>query len=140
MRLGLGFYALDETGEPVSCGLDGWSVSSFDFTPTIGRRVARDVVGDCEVSTMFLGLDHNYGDAGEPVLWETRVFSETSSLDREQWRCSGKRADARAMHDQMVARVTEFQKGETPRPPEPAAEPTPHRPFGVSTRSILLPR
>lgn len=26
------------------------------------------------VSTVFLGLDHNYSDDGPPVLWETMVF------------------------------------------------------------------
>ena len=40
---------------------------------TADRHVARDVVGDLFVSTVFLGLDHNFGP-GEPLLFETMVF------------------------------------------------------------------
>ena len=28
------------------------------------------------VSTVFLGLDHNFTEVGDPVLWETMVFGE----------------------------------------------------------------
>ena len=37
------------------------------------RRVAKDNIGDIEVSTVFLGLNHNFGD-GDPLLFETMVF------------------------------------------------------------------
>lgn len=33
---------------------------------------------DVDVSTVFLGLDHNYGDSGPPILFETMVFSGDS--------------------------------------------------------------
>lgn len=36
-------------------------------------RVASHQVGDVRVSTVFLGVDHGYGE-GLPVLWETMVF------------------------------------------------------------------
>lgn len=38
-----------------------------------GRRVAYDEIGDAKVSTVFLGVDHNY-DGGEPILFETMIF------------------------------------------------------------------
>lgn len=37
------------------------------------RRVGRTEVGGVEVSTVFLGTDHNYG-FGDPALFETAVF------------------------------------------------------------------
>ena len=37
------------------------------------RIVQQDDVDGVKVSTVFLGLDHNFGD-GEPVLYETMVF------------------------------------------------------------------
>lgn len=38
-----------------------------------GRRVAQDMVGKVSVSTVFLGLDHSFGE-GKPLLFETMIF------------------------------------------------------------------
>lgn len=38
------------------------------------RIVARDVVGKVLISTVFLGLDHSFGNSGPPILFETMVF------------------------------------------------------------------
>lgn len=38
------------------------------------RRVAADKVGDVLVSTVFLGIDHNWAGVGPPILFETLVF------------------------------------------------------------------
>ena len=43
-------------------------------------KVARESVGGVDVSTIFLGLDHSFGD-GSPLLFETTVFG--GSLDQE---------------------------------------------------------
>jgi hypothetical protein len=37
------------------------------------RRVAKDSLGEATVSTVFLGIDHQWED-GPPVLWETMIF------------------------------------------------------------------
>jgi hypothetical protein len=38
------------------------------------RRIAETVINDrCHVSTVFLGLDHNFR-GGEPLLFETMIF------------------------------------------------------------------
>lgn len=37
------------------------------------RKIKRTEVGDSVISTIFLGLDHNYGD-GAPLLFETMIF------------------------------------------------------------------
>lgn len=37
------------------------------------RIVAKTQVGDAEVSTVFLGIDHSYG-GGAPLLFETMIF------------------------------------------------------------------
>lgn len=42
-----------------------------------------DINDKCYVSTVFLGLDHNYF-GGEPILFETMIFG--GPLDGEQWR------------------------------------------------------
>ncbi len=38
------------------------------------RRVAYTEFDDCRVSTVFLGIDHNYSGDGPPLLFETMVF------------------------------------------------------------------
>ena len=55
------------------------------------RKVAKDSVEGTkiEVSTVFLGLDHNFSQVGPPVLFETMVFGLLDSeevMDRyETW-------------------------------------------------------
>lgn len=69
------------------------------FEATALRTVAKDKIGDADVSTVFLGLDHGFGQ-GEPVLWETMVFG--GPFDQTMERCSGTWQDAEAMHKRMV--------------------------------------
>ena len=68
------------------------------------RVVKQEKVGDTFVSTVFLGLDHNYGK-GPPVLWETMCFE--GKMAGEMDRCSGGREQAEAMHERMVKHVKE---------------------------------
>ncbi len=96
-------YILDEAGEPVKTDLMSWA-RQFEL-PAI-RTVKKEKIGESEVSTIFLGIDHGW-EGGPPVLWETMVFD--GKLDQEQDRCSGKRADALAMHERMVAKVKAAQ-------------------------------
>lgn len=58
---------------------------AYDFTVS-DRRVARDEYGDVTVSTVFLGLDHNFLKKGPPLIFETMVFG--GPLDQEQTRAS----------------------------------------------------
>ena len=69
------------------------------------RTIAREKIGDSEVNTVFLGLDHGFGK-GPPVLWETMVFG--GRLDQEQDRCSGTIEDAKRMHARMARRVADI--------------------------------
>jgi hypothetical protein len=55
---------------------------------TANRRVARTEIGDAEVSTVFIGLDHCFGFRGPPILFETMVFADDHPLDEIQLRYS----------------------------------------------------
>lgn len=57
--------------QPVPCELVEWAKAYED--PKNNRQIAVDVVGDVRVSTVFLGLDHGFGE-GPPVLFETMIF------------------------------------------------------------------
>lgn len=96
-------WILDESGEPVEePDLMTWAawIESADSA----RRVALETVcPGVEVSTVFLGLDHNFQERGAPVLWETMVFRNDDGDEMD--RCCGKRADALAMHRRMVQRI-----------------------------------
>lgn len=71
-----GNYILDEHGEPKAADLMEWAA----WFEAADRRVAFDRLFDgtddpVEVSTVFLGVDHRFGDGkGEPILWETMIF------------------------------------------------------------------
>lgn len=65
------------------------------FESTENRIVRKCQIGDSEVSTVFLGIDHAFG-GGQPLLFETMVFG--GPLDEEQRRCSTWE-EAEAMHD-----------------------------------------
>lgn len=72
------------------------------------RVVRKTTIGDAEVSTVFLGLDHQYGD-GPPLLFETMVFG--GKLDQEQDRCTTWE-EAEVMHEAMCERVRSTTEGE----------------------------
>lgn len=38
------------------------------------RHVGNDTIGDIVISTVFLGIDHNHGNDGKPILFETMIF------------------------------------------------------------------
>lgn len=66
-------YILDDGGNPVVArDLTKWGMWMFD--PGAHRNIALDELGDIRVSTVFLGLDHNWSDVGEPLLFETMIF------------------------------------------------------------------
>jgi hypothetical protein len=47
------------------------------------RVVKQEDVGPFWVSTVFLGLDHNWGD-GPPLLFETMIFRDVTEADRRR--------------------------------------------------------
>lgn len=54
--------------------------------PMERRRVARTTVYDgCEVSTVFLQLDHRFTNSGEPIVFETMVFGGPFDGDAERY-------------------------------------------------------
>lgn len=95
---------LDERGAIVPCDVLTWA----RWYEKADRSIARTEVADCEVSTVFLGLDHNYHEAGPPQWFETMVFG--GPLDQEQARYETME-QAKAGHQEMVSRVTDALKG-----------------------------
>lgn len=49
------------------------------------RRVALDEVGPFSISTVFLFINHDFFNHGEPVLFETMVFQDGTEFYREDF-------------------------------------------------------
>ena len=93
------FYVLDDKRQPHSATTEEWG--EFWINPN-NRRVAFDEVGDFQISTVFLGIDHSYGN-GPPVLFETMIFDGDNFLDYQE-RCATWE-QAEQMHQQAIAWV-----------------------------------
>jgi len=91
------FYILDghdPIPAPDALAWGQWLESAYD-----ARIVGKTRVGDRDVSTVFIGLDHQYG-SGPPLLFETLVFPECDDCQRySTW------DQAVAGHDATVGRL-----------------------------------
>lgn len=99
------YYILDDDNNPVpAASIEAWS-AWFEEASKSGRKVLRrtKVLDDCLVSTVFLGIDHGFGD-GPPILFETMIFG--GDFDGEQRRYSTA-TEALAFHDSLVALAKE---------------------------------
>lgn len=88
----------DRSGAPIEMLSWASKIESESY-----KVVSQTHVGEVLVSTVWLGIDHQFGD-GPPLIFETMVFG--GPLDSEQDRYPTEVA-ALAGHDQMVARVRE---------------------------------
>lgn len=63
-------YILDGKMPVKTNNIDEWA----RWYQTADRHVSRTEVDKVVVSTVFLGLDHNYSQVGPPLLFETMIF------------------------------------------------------------------
>lgn len=59
----------DREGRPMS--LEAWGKAMEDLE---GRRIAETFVGPYRVSTVWLGINHNFLGVGPPIIYETMIF------------------------------------------------------------------
>lgn len=95
----------DGTVEP--CTLEEWANEFQDMK----RCVGFDSVDRWDVSTVFLGLNHNYSFSGLPLIFETMVFEwvEGESHSRGCWRYSTK-VEAEEGHQKVLQRLMDGWK------------------------------
>ena len=90
-------------------GFDGEPISQEQWCDLFmaERHVALTTINDTvEISTVWLGIDHNFGLGGAPLIYETMVFG--GKLDGTQDRYANQHA-ALAGHDQLVATVIDAE-------------------------------
>jgi hypothetical protein len=95
-------WILDEHGQPKPVDLMTWA---YWLENAQNRIVKQEWIGEVKVSTVFLGLDHNYSlhHNAPPYLWETMVFN--GPMNGYMDRCAGNKEQAEAMHEKVVALV-----------------------------------
>lgn len=69
---------------------------------TADRQVKLSIQGDVRVSTVFLGLDHNFSDHGPPLHFETMAFVGHDDVGQERYTTW---AEAEEGHARWVAQV-----------------------------------
>lgn len=92
-------YAILNGHEVVPVSMEEWARTHHP--PSI-RTVAKTADGGITVSTVFLGLNHQYGD-GPPLWFETMVFGGPLDEVCERYTTW---EEAEAGHREMVRRVT----------------------------------
>ena len=80
------------------------SAASATFTGLTATGTETTLSDGRWVSTVWLGLDHNYAVDGRPLIFETIVFDKDgpSGDAQDMWRWATE-AEAIAGHDQIVA-------------------------------------
>ncbi len=68
------FYTLDDNNDVAPCDLEEWAKLYGEPYGRQRRRVDSIDIDDKHISTVFLGIDHNYF-GGKPLLFETMVFN-----------------------------------------------------------------
>lgn len=94
----IGRYILDKNHYPIKePDLTKWA----KWIETADRTVKKTKVGDVDVSTVFLGLDHNFM-GGTPLLFETMVFGGKYNEEMERYSTW---EEAEIGHEKMVDKV-----------------------------------
>jgi hypothetical protein len=75
-------YILDADNNPV---LEPDVVKWAKWYEIANRHVGNTVIGGIKISTVFLGLDHNFGGSGPPVLWESMIFGGENDDYQERY-------------------------------------------------------
>jgi hypothetical protein len=94
-------YILDVTGEAIA--VDD-PVEWGKWMQTGDRKVSETRIDGVLISTVFLGVDHNFREVGPQILWETMIFG--GKHDQYQDRYTS-RADAVEGHLKAVAMIVE---------------------------------
>lgn len=95
----------DRAGSPIDATTANDLLGDPKYKRVALTRITSATDPDVEyrVSTVWLGLDHNWS-GGEPLLFETMSFGGGEEQDQSQWRWTTEAA-ARAGHAEIVATI-----------------------------------
>lgn len=87
----------DHDGQPID--VHAWEALRADPGVT---TLARDRINDCDVVTVWVGIDHSFGATPAPMIYETTVFGGPLDSDVTHYPTA---TEARAGHAVMAERV-----------------------------------
>lgn len=94
--MGIGYY--DKDGAPMNP--QEWALKVSDYAY---KRVGATTLPDGKwISTVWLGLDHSFGDRGPPLIFETMVFAGVADLESLACDRYSTLEEATAGHNAMV--------------------------------------
>lgn len=76
----MSYFYLNEDHSVRECGMCEWATQFEEMAKNNTKHVAEETVNGKHVSTVWLGLNHNYF-GGVPLIFETMIFEEDSSSD-----------------------------------------------------------
>lgn len=124
------YYVLDDALNHVPVNHKQWAdwVIDRDTRKIDWRKVALseldDVPGKPNISTVFLGRNHQYNPDGPPILYETMVFWDGHSMDNYCVRYLT-REEALSGHDTVCTAVRAIARVEEDHGPLPETEVAP---------------
>lgn len=101
------WFILDHMHQAIKASMKEWAVWSSQDGGDVRRVAFTDIGNGVSISTVFLGLNHNFG-AGDPILFETMVFADLQLNDfhmKETTRRYATWAEAQLGHNEVVALV-----------------------------------
>jgi len=93
-------WILDEKNQPIEVDLMTWA----QWFEEPANRIVKQTLcsaGTCEVSTVFMGINHNFS-AGPPLLLETMVFGGAADTFQDRYSTY---EQAELYHDVVVGQV-----------------------------------
>jgi len=70
----------DRKGNPISYADWAEAFSDYEY-----RVVKKTIIGDVEISTVWLGMDHGFRRNGPPIIFETMCFQRSDDGTREDF-------------------------------------------------------
>ena len=94
------YYILDENGCPRLAEFKEYHIwrRALPEHTALGFQLEADDINGNLVSTVYLGMDHGFGD-GPPVLWETMMFNDSGRPGLQERYTS--RQEAQAGHERI---------------------------------------
>lgn len=96
----------DRQGQPIDSTTANRLLGDMAYTRVALTEITStsDSEVNYQVSTVWLGVNHNWADDGAPSLFETMVFGGGEAQDQTMWRWRTE-GEARAGHAEIVASV-----------------------------------
>ena len=71
-----GTYKLLEDKTYIPCSIEEWGKQTQDMRLNNSKHVKQEDYMGYWISTVWLGLDHDFNDGKEPLLFETMIFPQ----------------------------------------------------------------